>query len=251
MLKVGILGLGNMGYAIYNGLKVKTQILAFDIEQKYEEVNWVESAGELISKSDIIILCVKPNQVEESCREIPENKVVLSIAAGISLSKLKIYLSDKTKIARLMPNLPLQVGVGAIGFVTNHNFVDDIVYSLFQDFSLIIKVKDEDQMDAITGLSGSGPAFVFSFLHAMAEGGVKCGLSYKDSLALSVQTMMGSCEYLKQVDIHPSELRDRVASPGGTTIHGLYSLEKNGFHHAIMDAVFSAYQRSKELGKNQ
>lgn len=250
---IGIVGLGNMGYAIYKSLCDKYAIQVFDpyVKQKYPEISFCNSISEL-EKENIVILAVKPNKVVEVLREFQSPHIYISIAAGVKISTLKENSHANSTIVRLMPNLPLVANEGAIGM-----FGDEKGYNttkeLFSSLGKIIELPNEELMDAVTALSGSGPAYVFSFLHAMAEGGLKCGLSYDMSLELALQTLKGSVIYIEKLKKensfhHLAELRNKVTSPAGTTIYGLEVLEEKGFHASVMKAIFSAYQRAKELG---
>ncbi len=252
---IGIAGFGNMGSAIWKALHKEKDILIYDpyITQFPAGSHHTENINDFIMKSDIIILCVKPDKVKEFLSEVKSPKKIISIAAGITLSSIRENLPEGSSAARLMPNLPLTVGQGAIGYISD-NALREKTAELFSKLGLLVEVSKEELMNSVTGLSGSGPAFVFSFIQAMAEGGVKCGLSYDQALRLAVQTVKGSAEYLeeelsKDKSIHPSLLRNRVTSPGGTTIYGLEKLEENSFHFAVMNAVFTAFKRSEELGK--
>ncbi|MCB1193070.1 MAG: pyrroline-5-carboxylate reductase [Leptospiraceae bacterium] len=257
MKKIGIIGYGNMGAAIYASIKGKFEVYVYDPfkmgEQK--EVSFEKNLFELVEKSEILIVCVKPGLVKEVLGKVHAPRAIFSIAAGVTLASIKNSLADEelqteSKIVRLMPNLPMVVSEGCIGFVGNEEVYSE-VYEIFSHLGLVMKVDSEKQLDAITGLSGSGPAFVFSFIQAMAEGGVKSGLSYTDSLQLSIKTVLGSALYLTQElkkGEHPYSLRNKVTSPGGTTIHGLDKLEEGKFNHTVMNAVYGAYLRAKEMG---
>jgi pyrroline-5-carboxylate reductase len=251
-IKLGFIGLGNMGYAIYKGVGNQFSTAAFDPFPRSEEgLNYVKDLENLIEFSDILILCVKPSQVVEVLSQIQRPVKLISIAAGITLDTMRNSLPKGSQIVRTMPNLPLMVGEGCLGY-----FGDEELYpsleDIFLNMGMMKRVSTEKLLDAVTGLSGSGPAFVFSFLHAMAEGGVKSGLSYSDSLDLAMQTIKGSIEYFaiekeKNPNLHPGELRNRVTSPAGTTIYGLAEWEKNSVSSGIMESIFQAYLRSKNL----
>lgn len=249
---IGLVGLGNMGYAIYKALCDKYKIKVYDpyVKDKYPQILFSEEISELDSEN-LIILAVKPNKISEVVREFKKEHLFISIAAGIKTSTIK-ELKPNSSVVRLMPNLPLVARQGVIGmFGDKSNY--PITKELFTPLGKIIELENEELMDAITALSGSGPAYVFSFLHAMAEGGVKCGLSYNISFELALQTLKGSVAYIEQLKNenlfhHPIELRNKVTSPAGTTIYGLEVLEENSFHSSLMKAIFAAYQRAKDLG---
>ena len=250
--RISIIGYGNMGSAIANALVGIYEIKIFDPYLKNETGAFFSTKEEIESFTDTHILCVKPKEVSTVCGYFKKPSVVLSIAAGVSYDILKAKLPHGSKVARLMPNLALVVKESATGI-----FGDEEAVELSKEiFSLLGKTTvlgDEKLMDAFTGLSGSGPAYVFSFIQALAEGGVLSGLPYDDALELAVQTLRGSVEYFTKEkkstpQLHPSTLRNKVTSPGGTTIAGLKVLEENGFHGIVMKAVEAAAKRSKELG---
>lgn len=250
--KLGFIGLGNMGYAIYKGAEKNFDCLAFDPFPRNEPgLQYSESMDELIGDSDCLLLCVKPFQVDTVLKTITKPVQLISIAAGVELTSIKSQLPIGSHVVRSMPNLPLMVGEGCLGY-----YGDEILYPLvieiFQPLGMTLSVSKEELLDSITGLSGSGPALVFSFLQALAEGGVKSGLGYKESLDLAIQTTLGSVRYLKEErgknpQIHPAELRNRVTSPGGTTIFGLAEWEKNAVSSGIIESVYAAYKRSQDL----
>lgn len=252
---IGIAGFGNMGSAIWKALSGEKDLLIYDpyVTQFPSNAEHTEDLHDFIMKSDIIILCVKPDKIKEFLSEIKTPKKIISIAAGITLSSIKNSLPEGSSAARLMPNLPLTAGQGAIGYISDGKLRETTV-GLFSKLGLLVEVAKEELMNSVTGLSGSGPAFVFSFIQALAEGGVKSGLSYDQALRLAVQTVKGSAVYMeeelaKDKSLHPGALRNRVTSPGGTTVYGLEKLEENAFHFAVMNAVFAAFKRSEELGK--
>jgi pyrroline-5-carboxylate reductase len=254
-LKLGFVGLGNMGKAIAQGLPSDVQKYFFDpYANGYPEIQKLNSLSDLESVADTLLICVKPDQVEKIVRELSQAKPIISIAAGTTVNQLRNWAKPNTEIVRTMPNLPLLRGEGVVGY-----FGDESLYprvqSIFSPVGLCIPLKSEHLLDAITGLSGSGPAFVFSFIQALAEGGVKSGLGYSEALEISIQTVLGSAKYLREElklspdTAHPMLLRNRVTSAGGTTISGLVAWEKNAVHSGIMEAVWEATLRSRELGK--
>jgi pyrroline-5-carboxylate reductase len=175
-----------------------------------------------------------------------ENQILISVLAGIKIEKIK-ELAEKPLIVRIMPNTPALIGEGVIGVSFEKNTEKkDYILSLLKTLGEVYEVKEE-LLDVITGLSGSGPAYVFNFIDALAQGGVKMGLSYDMALKIATQTVLGSARLLKESGQHPVVLRDMVTSPAGTTIYGLHELEKKNFKDAVMSAVESATKRSKEL----
>ena len=268
MFKLGIIGVGNMGEAIIKGIINKKilssdQILIYDkIEEKAKNISesygvGIAKSNSLLSKlSEIIILAVKPQDLEKTVNEIKdsltEDKILVSILAGVSLGRIKSLLNINIPVVRVMPNTPALVGDGsiAVSFEDNlNNEKREYIKSLLSALGKVYEV-EEKLMDVITGLSGSGPAYVFTFIDALAQGGVKKGLPYQLALDLAIQTVLGSAKLLQETREHPMVLRDKVSSPAGTTIYGLHSLEKHNFRNAVISAVEEATERSKELGKN-
>ncbi len=262
-VKIGFIGAGNMGSALISGLVSKNfidninlfdtnTVKAGEIGEKYG-VSVSESPEALVSQSEIIIIAVKPGDVAEvlsGIGKLDKNKIVLSIAAGVKLESLEKALGADRKLIRVMPNTPALVGEG-MSVLSPNSSVDkeslEAVKEIFQ-FTGNVLVLPEKHMDAVTGLSGSGPAYVFSFIQALADGGVKMGLPRREAEILAAQTVLGSAKMVLESSEGPVELRNRVTSPGGTTIEGLHSLEKGGFSGLIMDAVEAATKRSKDLG---
>ena len=254
MKKIGIIGLGNMGLPIYNAIVKSNQyeVFAFDPNINSQDLKLNSSIESLIENSEIILLSVKPDKILSIVQKIKTPKIILSIAAGISLESIRANSHPNSKLVRLMPNLPLQIGEGCIAY-----FGDISVYTevkkIFSSQGLLYELGSEELIDSFTALAGSGPAFVFSFAQALAEGGVKSGLSYADSLAIAIQTIKGSIQYLeseyKKNKTHPMELRNRVTSAGGTTIFGLSEWEKNATGYSISETVYQAKLRASELKK--
>jgi pyrroline-5-carboxylate reductase len=256
--KVGVVGLGKMGAAIAIGIHASTKqtVSGFDpfSKTRLPGVEYKSSLLALEESSEIIILAVKPADIVKVISEFQSPKIFISIAAGIPLELMESSAPKGSLFARLMPNLPLVVGRGAIGYYSHPDIVSH-VEGLFGGLGILVRLEKESLLDAVTGLSGSGPAYVLTFLHSLAEGGLKEGLSYTQSLELAIETIAGTIEYYKKLkeadkDLHPMEVRNWVTSPGGTTIHGLDSLEKGvGISNSVRDAVASATARSKDLGK--
>lgn len=264
---IGFIGAGNMAEALIKGMlqtkKFKTsEIIASEPKedrrlylQKTHSINVVSSNKELVSLSDIIILAVKPqimDQVLEEVKDsITETKTVVSIAAGITLSYLSSKLKTK-KLIRVMPNTPALVGEGMSVIAVKENFSTEDIVSVKNIFASVGKVLEisEEQMDAVTALSGSGPGFIASFAEAIIENSTKLGLSNKDANELTTQTLMGTAKLLSS-GISPSELRKTVTSPGGTTEAGLKIFEKREFSKIIGEALEAAHKRAKELGEKK
>lgn len=215
----------------------------------------VESNLEVVTDCRIVVLAVKPQIMKSVLAEIrhritPEH-CIISIAAGITLKQLSEGLEANYRLVRVMPNTPSIVGASATGFALSST-------STTEDLSLVQKLFNvignaypvpEKLLDAVTGLSGSGPAYVYVLIESMADGGVRMGLPRDVALALAAQTVLGAAKMVQESGLHPGALKDAVTSPGGTTIAGIHALERGGFRAAVMDAVEAATLRSIELGK--
>ena len=214
---------------------------------------------ELVKKCDILILAVKPQIFQEVlvdiCSLVDSDNLVISIAAGVPISIIDDALrGDKNKkfsIVRTMPNTPalVQEGVTAIASGKHVNKTDvKIAHRIFEAVGRTVDV-EEDQLDAVTGLSGSGPAYIFMLIEALSDAGVKMGLSREVSTTLTIQTVLGSAKLARESGKHPGELKDMVTSPGGTTVSGLHALEEGSLRTTLMNAVEDATLRSRELGQ--
>lgn len=203
---------------------------------------------------DAFLLCTKPHHADAALASLAdagvEDRLLISVAAGVSIASLRSAAPSGFRIIRCMPNTPALVGEGASAFsLDDHATPDDAETAgrLLGAVGVVHQVP-ENLLDAVTGLSGSGPAFAFLMIEALADGGVRCGLPRAQALELAAQTLRGAATMVLQTGVHPGELKDRVASPGGTTIAGLATLESGGLRAALIDAVAAAAHRSKELG---
>lgn len=209
--------------------------------------------AEVAAASDVIILAVKPGDMKSLCEtlsQVPGSRLYLSIAAGISLTHLESWLGEKQRVIRSMPNTPALVGRGAAAFSRGAK-------ATAKDAALAAKILGavgtadevaEKLLDSVTGLSGSGPAYVYTVIEALADGGVLMGLPRAAALRLAAQTVAGAAEMVLSTGKHPASLRDEVTSPGGTTIAGLEKLEQHGLRNAMIQAVRAATEKSKALG---
>lgn len=263
---LSFLGSGNMAEAIIKGvlsagLFKAADLLASDtseerlksIHQKYG-VRTTRNNREAVRDGGLVILGVKPLVVDSVLAEIRSElreKVLVSVAAGTPLSRLAAGLEREAKIIRAMPNAPALVQAGATVLSPGKGVGAETLALVLRIFGSIGKtwVVEERYLDAVTGLSGSGPAFVFVMIESLADGGVKSGLSRELSLALASQTVFGAAQMAIQTGEHPARLKDFVASPGGTTIAGLHKLEEAKIRAAFISAVEAATRRSEELGK--
>ena len=265
--KIGVVGAGKIGSAIVRGmikagLVTKDQVMASDVSDALRQaiakelgIKVTPDNGDLCDFADVVILAVKPQIVDPVAKEIAKkvgkSKLVISVAAGVPLSRIEANLEKGARVVRVMPNIPCVVGAGAAGYAGgNHATAQDleICGSILNSFGVGLPV-EEKYLDAVTGLSGSGPAYVFLFMEALADGGVQVGLTRDVALKLAMQTVYGAARMAIESTKHLGELKDEVASPGGTTIAGLYALEQRGFKGAVMDAIVNATRRSQELGK--
>jgi pyrroline-5-carboxylate reductase len=264
--KLGFLGVGNMGEALVKGLiaskaAAPSQILvsARRPERMRELVKLygVRSASnaEVARDSDVLVLAVKPQILDTVLRGIAQDlardRLVISVAAGVPIAAIERRLQPPMRIVRAMPNTPATVGAGATAIALGEHATDaDLATAktIFDSVGLTV-VLDEVQLDAVTGLSGSGPAYIFLIIEALADAGVKVGLSRRSALQLAAQTVFGSAKLLLESGQHPGLLKDGVTSPGGTAIAGLHTLEAGGLRNVLMTAVEVATRRSRELGE--
>lgn len=264
--RIGFVGGGNMGEALLRGL-VKTGLVPPDAlfvadvrRERLEElgrlygVHTLSDNALLVRRSDVVILCVKPQIVREVLEEIAPatpGKLLISLAAGVATGEIRRHLPPGTRLIRVMPNTPALVleGVTAIARAAGLQAGDlETAEEIFRAVGQVV-VLDEELMDAVTGLSGSGPAYIAVVVEALADGGVKVGLDRKTAMQLATQTVLGSARLLAETGIHPGQLKDMVSSPGGTTIAGIHTLEAGGLRRTLIDAVERATQRSRELGR--
>ena len=268
-LAVGFLGAGQMATAlaaswVRAGLIDAKRSRAADpypeMRAKFEAATGLHTEptnGAVVTQCDVLVLAVKPPVVPDVMAEIRPSlearHSVISIAAGVTLDALVAGLGTE-RITRVMPNTPCLVGESASGFATRNKRPNDtdvgVVSKLFSAVGKAYHLP-EHLLDAVTGLSGSGPAFVYLFIEALADGGVKCGLPRATAQALAAQTVLGAAKMVLETGHHPGVLKDAVASPGGTTIAGLHALEQAAFRAAAMNAVEAATKRSQELGKKE
>jgi pyrroline-5-carboxylate reductase len=265
--KIGVIGAGKIGSAIARGviragLAARENVMSSDVSEALRQaaaqelgIKTTADNGEVCDFAGIIILAVKPQIVDPVAREIATKlgttKLLVSVAAGVPLSRIEAGLAPGARVVRVMPNIPCVVGAGAAGYAGGaHATVADLknVGSILNSFGVGMAV-EEKYLDAVTGLSGSGPAYVFLFMEALADGGVQMGLTRDVAQKLAMQTVYGAAKMALESNKHLGELKDEVTSPGGTTIAGLYAMEQKGFHGTVMDAVVSATRRSQELGR--
>jgi pyrroline-5-carboxylate reductase len=267
--KVTIIGGGNMGEVLARGiisagLTDAGDVIISDLARERLEylsrnygVNVTERNSEALENATIVILAVKPQTMGDVLREIAGsvngNELFISIAAGISLGFLEDNLGGNVRVIRVMPNTPALIGAGAAALAPgNYATENDLALAreIFDSVGISIIVK-ENLIDAVTGLSGSGPAYGFMIIEALKEGGVKMGLDEDTALTLAAQTILGAAKLCLLGDKTPSELTAMVTSPGGTTIEGIKALERGKLKETLISAVEAATLRSKELGRGE
>ncbi len=209
---------------------------------------------DVVRFASVIVLAVKPNQVGGVLREvteaISEKHLLISIAAGVTLKQLAGELDDGVRVVRVMPNTPALAGAGATAFALGDSATTEdgeLAQRLFSAVGVAYPVK-EPLLDAVTGLSGSGPAYVYLMIEALSDGGVATGLPRDIATRLAAQTLFGAAKMVLETGLHPGQLKDMVTSPGGTTIEGIHELEKAGLRGALMNAVRAAAEKSRKLG---
>jgi pyrroline-5-carboxylate reductase len=258
-MKIAVLGAGNMGSALLGGMIKTGVVAAADVRATTktedhaaalrERLNIAATAGgniEAAQGADIVILAVKPGVVPKVVREIRdvlhENQILISLAATLPISVIEDAAQCRMPVFRAMPNIPVVVEEGAVGIC--HNSLATAAHraqveSLFRPVGITAFV-DEEQMDAVTALSGSGPAYIYMVIEAMAAAGMKMGLSREVSMRLSEQTVLGAAKHARESGLHPAILRDQVITPGGTTITAIHELERHGLRSMLISAIEAA-----------
>ena len=266
-IRIGFIGTGHMARALARGLLktqnvTKEQIFGYDI---YSEAakrfadqtggKTTESIKDLVTNSDVVFLAVKPQQMGEvlhslgSLRALGANPLWITVAPGIPIRTYLKEIGNSARLVRVMPNTPCLVGEGVSGFCVSEGVKPEdvtLATDLLSTVGIAIQVP-ERHLDAVAGLSGSGPAYIFMMIEAMADGGVKMGLSRELALQLAAQTVLGAAKVMQFTGDHPGVLKDKVCSSRGTTISAVHVLEKAGFRAAVMSAVEAATLRSREM----
>jgi pyrroline-5-carboxylate reductase len=262
-MRIGFIGAGQMAQALAKGFLTgdsNLTIQASDInpiarEQFHRQIPIATVFADnqsVLADCDVVFLAVKPQVVSRVFAKLSFEETeaaLVSVVAGIPLEKLR-GMTGTSRLLRVMPNTPALVCQGALAIARNPglpNELYDSVVSLLKRVGAVVEV-EEWQLDAVTGLSGSGPAYVLEFLEGLIDGGVKCGLPRPAARELALQTIIGTALMLREIGGHAAELRDQVTSPGGTTSFGLHCLHENGFRGAVISAVESATRRANELG---
>ncbi len=264
---IGFIGAGNMAETLLSGLigtsrSKPSDIICSDVRQErltsLKETYAIQITTknrEVIRAAEIIIYAVKPQIMAEVIKEtapaLDASKLIISIAAGVPMAAIESLFHKDLRLIRAMPNLCVAVKEGATAIAAGpHAKKNDIdrASAIFSSVGRCVFLK-ENLMDAVTGLSGSGPGYIFMIVDALADAGVKMGLSRQEARILSSQTVLGAAKMVLETEYHPGQLKDMVTSPGGTTITGLHALEKGGLRSTLIDAVEAATRRSQELGE--
>ena len=263
--KIGFIGCGNMGRAMVGGLinsgfsspsniivSTRTEESAKLIQEKYN-VNVTTNNEDVVKNSDVIFLAVKPNMyakvIGDLRKELLQEKLIITIAAGITISDMEALISDKARIIRTMPNTPALVGEGMSAICPNNNVLDEelkLVIDMYNSFGECVELEEKD-FHGFIALCGSSPAYVFIFIEAMADAAVKLGIPRKKAYRMAAQSVLGSAKMVLDTEQHPGELKDMVCSPSGTTIDAVVELEKQGFRSSIIEAMIKCADKSKTM----
>jgi pyrroline-5-carboxylate reductase len=265
--RIGFIGSGKMGAALIQGilragLATAATITASDVAAEAREklrkdsgIRVTDSNAEVVKCSDVVLLAIYPQVVLKVLPEIAslvtDDHLIVSIAAGITTRQILEGLGAPRRVVRVMPNTPALVGAGAAGYCLAGRATEADAQFMSEFLGVVGRAwqVEERHLDAVTGLSGSGPAYVFTMIEALSDGGVRMGLPRPVATALAAQTVLGSAKMLIETGLHTGQLKDQVTSPGGTTIAGIHALERGGLRAALMNAVEAATLRSQELSQ--
>lgn len=258
-MNIAIIGCGNMGRALAHRLSDQNQLFLFDKDkgkaQEFEKLgygkaNW--TIEETLRHSEIAILAVKPQNAQEAACEMAQylnkNQIVVSIVTGVSIESLNLWMPNPS-IVRMMPNMAIMYGEGVLCLSADETVSSEIKKRLTELFDPLGKIfwVAEDKFNAVTSLTGSGPAFIFVIVEAIVDAAIAMGFSAKEAQELALQMMQGSLAFLEQSQKHPGELKWQITSPGGTTIAGIKKLEELGLRRAVIETFLAAYDRAIEL----
>lgn len=252
-MKIGFIGCGNMGGALIQGIVSKKaakgeNVYLFDKDEeklktmaKKTKANVCDSAKACAKAADVVFICVKPNItgiVAEEIKDVMDGKILVSIAAGVTVTSYLGVLGKNAKIVRTIPNLPAMVGAGITGiYFYNFDKPDEEIVRLFDAVGETVVVKSEKMIDEMIAVTSSSPAYFCTIIEAMADSAVKAGFTRKDALKMAESAMLGTAEYLLKKDKHPAVLRDEVCSPGGTTIEAVVAMDKAGLRNAVQEGM--------------
>ena len=261
-MKYGFIGCGNMGGAVARALSRSTRDIAVSDRSGKARVLARElgigygSNGELAETSDILFLCVKPHMMAGMLQPLREilacrKPMLVTMAAGLTVEQIEEMAGCRLPVIRIMPNTPTAVGCGVIPYCYNDLVEKTALETWLGDMAPcgLLDPLEENLMDAASALSGSGPAYLYVMLEALADGAVACGLPRAKAMSYAAMTMEGAARMFLQTGLHPGQLKDAVCSPGGSTIVGLRALESRAFRAAVSDCVVAAYNKNKEMGK--
>jgi pyrroline-5-carboxylate reductase len=267
-IRIGLIGTGKMATALAKGWVESrwissdriagTDVLPEAREQftKATSCPTLSSIAEVVGESDVLVLAVKPQHMAGAMADLrdrlTDRHLVVSIAAGVTLAKMSQSLGEDRRLVRVMPNTPALVGAGASAFAKGGTATAEdakLVEQMLSTVGIAVEVP-ENLLDAVTGLSGSGPAYVYQIIEALSDGGVRVGLPRAIATQLAAQTVLGAAKMVLETGEHPGTLKDSVTSPGGTTIAGLHAMEAGGVRGHLINAVVAATERSKELGQS-
>jgi pyrroline-5-carboxylate reductase len=266
-LSIGFLGGGNMAAALVKGILHAQvvgpeRVLVSDVKpdrlaqlQRAHGIRTTADNHELVRSCDVVVLAVKPQVFDKVLdvvgKDFRDTQLLISVAAGVPVSAIEARLPPNARVVRSMPNTPATVDAGATAIAAGTHATEadlEVARGLFSAVGRVVTL-EEGLLDAVTGLSGSGPAYVMLMIEALADGGVKVGLHRDTALLLAAQTVFGSAKLLLETGEHPGRLKDMVTSPGGTAIAGLHTLESGGLRRTLIDAVEAATKRAGELGE--
>ncbi|WAW15028.1 pyrroline-5-carboxylate reductase [Peptostreptococcus equinus] len=269
MNRITFIGAGNMGSAMVGGLVKSNLVSAENItvanrgQDKLEKIKKEFGVGvtssnrDAVKGADMVIFAVKPNMIkkvlEEVCGLIKDTAIIVSVAAGITIEEIEEYLGYDKKIARVMPNTPALVGEAMSAIAVNNKVNEDDLEKIYKVFNSFGKAEiiEENLMDAVVGLSGSGPAYIFMFMEAMADAAVLSGLQRDKAYKMVGQTVLGAAKMMLDSGKHPGQLKDMVCSPGGTTIAAVEVLEENGLRNAVIKGQLACVEKSKQMSKDK
>ena len=262
---LAVIGCGNMGGALVRGLSPhcvdRRMIVAFDCDEEKSRaladacgIQIAADAMSAVSSAEVVIFAVKPtllprvlSTVQQGLSARAHNPLLVSVAAGVPLQIFFDVLGAEVRCSRVMPNLACGIGCGVAAVFAREQEYASETAELFSHLGFVVRLAKEEEMDTVTALSGSGPAFVMTFIEALADGAVKLGLDRKIAQVIAAQTVIGAGRLLVDSEEHPAVLRDRVASPGGTTIAGLHVLEKGAFRSTVISALEASRKRAEEM----